>query len=166
MIEKLISLIGKRIDSDEVKALFTEWDIAFPKKITCTANNSSLGNCKLKKDGVSIEFGKGGNGKLLKPVPGGKNNYIGLAIFINADKSYKDDFPFDLKYGTEEIELTKILGQPKETSFMNIVTKIWRKEYKLDYEVLVTINMIEGKLEKEMRVQCKWDDTLELLEDY
>jgi hypothetical protein len=166
MIDKLIPLIGKRIDSEDVKSLFNEWKIVFPKKITCTPNNSSMGNCKLKKDGLSIEFGLGGHGKLLKPVPKTKLNYIGLVLFIEIDEKYAGLLPFDINYNTSEAELTKVLGTPKETNFMNVLSKIWRKEYKEDYEVLVNIETVEGKPEKKMRIQCKWDDNLELLTDY
>jgi hypothetical protein len=166
MIEKLISLIGKRIDSAEVKALFAEWNVAFPKKITCTPNNSSLGYCKLKKDGLSIEFGLGGHGKLVKPVPNSKNNYIGLALFVDVDKKYQGEFPYGVTLQITAAELTKIWGEPKQTEFMNTTTTTWRKDYKNDYEVLLYEDLIDGKSARGLRVQCKWDDSLGLLADY
>jgi hypothetical protein len=158
MIEKLISLIGQRIDSAEVKELFAEWDVAFPKKITCTPNNSSLGNCKLKKDGLSMEFGLGGHGKLVKPVPNSKINYVGLALFVNIDKKYQGEFPYGVTLEMAAADLNKILGKPQQTEFMNVTTTTWRKEYKEDYEVLLYEDMIDGKPVRGLRIQCKWDD--------
>jgi hypothetical protein len=166
MIEKLIALIGRRIDSAEIKAIFAEWHVAFPKKITCTLNNSSLGCCKLKKDGLSIEFGLGRHGKLVKPVPNSKVNYMGLALFVNVDKKYQGEFPYGVTLAMNAAELTKILGEPKQTEFMNTTTTTWRKDYKNDYEVLLDEDMTNGKPVRGLRVQCKWDDTLDSLEDY
>jgi hypothetical protein len=168
MIEQLIPLIGKQIESDEIKKLFEEWGVPFPKKTTCTANNDSLGDCKMKKDGLSLLFGRGGHAKLLKPVPLDKKGvrFAGIFCGISANEKYKGQFPLGITIGMPDEELTESLGQPNEINFMNVITKTWRKEFMKEVEVLFIINITEGKTSREMRVYPTWDNDLYTMEDY
>ncbi|MDZ7879652.1 MAG: hypothetical protein U5L45_18385 [Saprospiraceae bacterium] len=169
MINELVPLIGKRLDSDEIRAIFTAWNVPIPKKTACTANNSSMGDCKLRKDGLSLQFGMGGHGELVKPIQIDKkgSRFEGICIFVCAQKGYEGAFPFDISIEMTAEELTKILGEPKEDDFMGIYTRTWRKDFEGDYEVLYIENIFDGKKrEVQMRIQCKWDNALETLADY
>jgi hypothetical protein len=168
MIEKLEKLIGKSIESNEVKSLFEEWGVPYPKKTTSTANNSSLGDCKMKIDGYSLHFHIGFNSKYAKPIPAKrKGSYIGLFREIIFTPAYKGVLPFGLQVSMSVAEITQILGQPKTTSFMNLETTTWRKPYKDKFEVLAyDTELSNGKLIREMRISLAWDNDLSTMEDY
>jgi hypothetical protein len=168
MIEQLIPLIGKQIESDEIKKLFEEWGVPFPKKTTCTANNDSLGDCKMKKDGLSLLFGRGGHAKLLKPVPLDKKGvrFAGIFCGISANEKYKGEFPLGIKISMNDEVISTILGKPVDDNFMNIFSRTWRKEFREGFEVLFITNIIEGKTTKEMRVYPTWNNDLYTMEDY
>jgi hypothetical protein len=53
MLNKLIALLGKSIDSKEIKDLFAEWKVAYPKTTTYTANNDVV-KTKMEKDGLLL----------------------------------------------------------------------------------------------------------------
>ncbi len=76
MLDQLLPLLGMRIDSDEIKAIFTTWNVSFPKRITCTANEDRIKG-KVEKNCVRLYFGRGGNSRYLKPIPAAwKGGYI------------------------------------------------------------------------------------------
>jgi hypothetical protein len=168
MIEKLGTLLGKSIESDEIKALFEEWGMPYPKKTTSTANNSSLGDCKMKRDGYSLHFHIGYNSKYAKPIAAKrKGSYIGLFREIIFTPKYKGQLPFGLDVDMGAAAITKILGEPKKISFMNLETVTWRKPYKDKFEVIVYDTEIEkGKFIREMRISLTWDNDLNTIEDY
>jgi hypothetical protein len=168
MIEKLEPLLGNSMESDEIKALFKDWGVAYPKKTTATANNTSLGDCKMKRDGYSLHFHIGYNSKYLKPIPAKtKGSYIGLFRAIIFTPKYKGQLPFGLEVNMEAAAITKILGEPKKVSFMNLETFTWRKPYKDKLEVIAYDNEIaKGKFIREMRISLTWDNDLNTMEDY
>jgi hypothetical protein len=168
MIERLEALIGKSIESDEIKALFAEWNVAYPKKTTVTPNNSSLGDCKMKRDGLSLHFHFGGNSKFAKPIPAvRKGSFTALLREIIFTPKYQGNLPFGLSINMTSQEITKILGEPKIVNFMNLDSIIWRKPYKNKFEVLASdVELEKGKFVKEMRISVMLDADLNTLEDY
>ncbi len=168
MIEKLETLLGKSIESNEIKALFEEWEIPYPQKTTSTANNSSLGDCKMKRDGYSLHFHIGYNSKYTKPIPAKrKGSYVGLLREIIFTPKYKEQLPFGLQVNMDAAAITKILGEPKTVSFMNLATVTWRKPYKDKMEVIAYDTETEkGKFIREMRISLAWDNDLNTMEDY
>jgi hypothetical protein len=168
MIEKLETLLGKSIESDEIKTLFKEWGVPYPKKTTSTANNSSLGDCKMKRDGYSLHFHIGYNSKYAKPIAAKKKgSYTGLLREIIFTSKYKGQLPFGLEVNMEATAITKILGEPEKVSFMNLETVTWRKYYKDKFEVIAYDTEIEkGKFIREVRISLTWDNDLNTMEDY
>jgi hypothetical protein len=75
MLQKLISLLGKNVETREIKELYVEFGAAYPKTITCTANNDTLKG-KIEKDGIKLYMGRGGYSKYLKPMLGKKKVLI------------------------------------------------------------------------------------------
>jgi hypothetical protein len=140
MIEKLCKLLGKSIESDEIKALFAEWNVAYPKKITCTPNHSTV-KTKAEKDGVKLYFTVGGNSKFLKPIPAKRaNSYIGIFSMIEFTKKCKLELPFKIERTMTAVEFTEILGEPKVVNFMGETT-IWRKNFNETQEIIVSHNV-------------------------
>jgi hypothetical protein len=140
MLEKVYKLLGKSIESEEIIALFKEWNIEYPTKTTCTPNNDTV-KTKMKKDGLILYFTKGGNSRYLKPIPAKKSNsYIGIFSMIEITDKCKLDLPFGVSHQLNPEELTKILGNPKVTNFMGEST-IWRKNFNDKQEIIVNHNL-------------------------
>jgi hypothetical protein len=140
MIDKLITLLGKSIESEEIKALFADWNAQYPKVITCTADNPSLKG-KVERDCVRLYFGKGGNSRYLKPIPAKwEGGYIGQFTLIEFTKKRKGGIPFDVEFSMTAEELTAILGKSVTTEFVGTST-VWRKNYTKKHELIVTDNV-------------------------
>jgi hypothetical protein len=137
MLEKLVPLLGKSIESEEIKSLFTELGFKYPIKTTCTANNSNVKG-KFEKDGLILYFGLNKFSRFTKPILGKtKGTYIGVFHMIELSKKCKEGvIPFGVKYGMKADELTAIFGEPKVTDFVGKST-IWRKNYGDKHELLV-----------------------------
>jgi hypothetical protein len=168
MIEKLEALIGKNIESEEIKSLFAEWNVAYPKKTTVTPNNSSLSDCKMKRNGLELHFHLGGNSKFAKPIPAvRKGGFVALLRELIFTPKYQGELPFGLTVNMNPQEITKILGEPKVTNFMHLDSIIWRKPYKDKFEVIASdVELEKGKFIREMRISVMWDNDLDTLEDY
>jgi hypothetical protein len=137
MVEKVISLLGKSVETQEIKDLYAEFGAVYPKTITCTANNDTLKG-KIEKDGIKLYMGRGGYSKYLKPQLGKKEgSYIGLFTMIEFTKKYAGELPYGIKYGMSPAELTSILGKPKEVSFMGTTTT-WRKNITDKHEIIIS----------------------------
>lgn len=80
MLERLLNLLGKSIDSPEIIALYEEFGAKYPKKITGNSNYSMLKG--VKKDGLELHFGIENNGKYLNPKPT-KTAGTFIAVFCN-----------------------------------------------------------------------------------
>jgi hypothetical protein len=136
MIDKLIPLLGKSIESEEIKSLFAEWGLKYPTKTTCTPNHDSVKG-KFEKDGVLLYYSLGGNSRYLKPIPARvKNSYIGIFSMIEFTKKCTMDLPFGVKRTMQPEELTAIFGVPEVTDFIGKST-IWRKNYTDKHEFMV-----------------------------
>ncbi len=136
MIEELIPLLGKNLESEEIKALLIDWRVPYPKSITCTDDNPIVKG-KIEKDCIRLHFGKGGNTRYLNPIPTRfKGGYVGIFTHFEFTKKRVGGMPFDVEFNMSEAELTKILGKP----FSNFVadTFTWRKNYLDNYEFIVT----------------------------
>ncbi len=55
MLEALYKLLGSSLESEAIKKLFADWEVAYPTKITCTPNNDTV-KTKMKKEGVLLYF--------------------------------------------------------------------------------------------------------------
>jgi hypothetical protein len=166
-LENLLNLMGMPINCVEIKNLFESWGIIYPKKLTVTPNNSSLGTCKMDKDGLSLNFHFGGNSRHLKPIPSDrKGTYVARFSFISFGKKYKGELPFQVVFGMSNDELTAILGEPKVTVFMGTATT-WRKSYLDKYELVVFDNLYDDNTNsREIRIAFMWENDLDTLEDY
>ncbi len=139
MTEKLCKLLGKSIESDEIKALFAEWNVEYPKSTTCTPNHSTV-KTKMEKDGVKLYFTVGGNSRFTKPIPAKKaNSYIGIFSMIEFTKKCKLELPFKIERTMSAAEFTAILGEPKVVNFMGETTT-WRKNFNETQEIIVSHN--------------------------
>ncbi len=139
MIENIIPLLGKSIESDDIKKLFVEYGFAYPKKTTCTANNDRIKG-KFEKNGIIFYFGRGANSRYLKPVQAKtKGAYVALFSMIECTKKCTIELPFGVQYDTKPDELTAMLGTPKVVDFMGKTTT-WRKNYTEKHEFIVCDN--------------------------
>jgi hypothetical protein len=137
MIEKLITQLGKSIETQEIKNLYKDFGAEYPKTITCTANNDTIKG-KIEKDGIKLYMRRGGYSKFLKPIIGKKaGSFIGLFTMIEITKKYKGELPHGVKYDMASKELTSILGEPKEVDFMGTTTT-WRNNITDKHELIVS----------------------------
>jgi hypothetical protein len=136
MLTTLIELIGLSIEDPIVIELFKSNSTDYPKKITCTPNNSTL-KTKLNIEGLIPCFGIGRYSRYFKPIPArNKGSYIAQFMMIEVTKKYKDELPFGVKYNMTDNELTSILGDPRTIQFMGSTT-IWRKNISPKHEIHV-----------------------------
>jgi hypothetical protein len=166
MLENLYNLLGKSIESEEIIALFKEWNVEYPTKITCTPNNDTVKN-KMKKDGLILYFSKGGNSRYLKPIPAKtKNSYIGIFSMIEITDKCKLELPFGVSSTLKPEELTKILGESKVTNFMGEST-IWRKNFNEKHEIVINHNLYtDGSRINSITINFNYDPDLNTEEDY
>jgi hypothetical protein len=166
IINYLLPLLGKRIDSNEITSLFAEWGVVYPKTITCTANNDTI-RTKMEQNGIKIYFGRGGNSRYLKPQPSQrKGSYTALFALIEFLPKYTRPMPFNLRPEMEDSELNLILGEPKVVNFVGETTT-WRKPYKDIYELIVSkTTWSDGKETKSITLGFLYEPDLYTLEDY
>lgn len=166
MINQLIPLLGKSIESEEIKNLFTELGFTYPKKTACTANNDRIKG-KFEKDGMLLYFGRGANSRYLKPILGRtKGTYIGIFFMIEFTKKYKADLPFGVKYEMKPEELTAILGEPKVVNFMGTTTT-WRKNVTDKHEVIVSDSIVGGSTSvRSITLSFNYEQDLYTMEEY
>ena len=167
MLAKLIALLGKSIESDEIRALFEEWKTDFPKKTFCTADNPGLGSCKMEREGIKLYFSRGANSRYLKPVKGWrKSSYIAMLTHIEFQKKRKGEVPFGIKHEMTDEELTAILGKSVTTNLLG-ETIMWRKTYQKIYEIIVADTVLAtGKKVRTVTLNFLYEPNLFTLEDY
>jgi hypothetical protein len=166
IITDLLPLLGKSLESKEIKALFTAWGVAYPKTITCTANSDTV-RTKMEQNGIKLYFGRGGNSRHLKPQPAPrKGSYTGLFTMIEFLPKYKGEMPSNVTQGMDDTELTGILGEPKVVDFMGKTTT-WRKPYQDLYEFVVSKTIWQdGKETRAITLSFIFEPDLYTLEDY
>jgi hypothetical protein len=165
-LENILLLLGKSLESTEIKALFAEWNVACPKVITCTANNEMV-RTKMEQNGLKLYFGRGGNSRYLKPQPTTrKGSYTGLFTMIEFLPKYTNPMPFGVTMGMSDSELTAILGEPAVVDFMGKTTT-WRKPYQEIYELVVSKTVWQdGKEVRAITLGFIYEPDLYTLEDY
>ncbi len=164
MLETLYPLFGYSLESNEIKKIFADWKVELPTKITCTPNNTTV-KTKIKKDGVLLYFGKGGNSKYLKPILAKtKNSFIGIFTMIEIDKKCRLELPFKISNETTLNELTKLFDTPKVDTFMG-ESKIWRKNFTDKLEIIITKYTDNEKLNS-IVIAPNYDENLNTTEDY
>ncbi len=166
MIEKLIPLLGKSLESEEIKTLLTDWRVPYPKSITCSADNPSVKG-KIEKDCIRLHFGVGGNSKYLKPIPTRfKGGFVGIFTNFEFTKKRVGGMPFGVEFNMSEAELTKILGKPVKNNLV-VDTMTWRKSYSDKHEFIVTdILNTDSSAMRSMNFTFIYEPNLILLEDY
>jgi hypothetical protein len=166
MLENLCKLLGKSLQSEEIIALFKAWDLAYPTKITCTANNNTV-KTKMRKDGVILYFSRGGNSRFLKPIPAKTaNSYIGIFSMIEITPKCKLELPFGISFALKPEDFTRILGQPKVDNFMGQST-IWRKNFSETQEIVVAHNLYnDGSRLDSITINFNYEADLSTEADY
>jgi hypothetical protein len=166
MLDKLIPLLGKSLDNQEIKALFAEWGVDLPSKITCTANNDTV-KTKMKKDGLILSFGRGANSRYMKPIEAAKKgSYIGLFKMIEVTPTYRGALPFPISTAVNPDELTAAFGTPKVVDFMGKTTT-WRKVFQEKYELVASISeYTDGSILKSMYISFIYEPDLYTMEEY
>jgi hypothetical protein len=136
MLEKLLSLLGTSVDTQEIKDLYAEFGAKYPTKITGNADTSMLKG-RVNKDGIELHFGVTANGKYLKPKKTEKEGtYIAMFLMIQILDKYKGDIPHGIKFDMKAEDLTKILGAPREDNFMG-KSFYWKKNISDKHEIRV-----------------------------
>lgn len=160
MIDKLLNLLGKSVDTQEIIDLYAEFGVKYPTKITGNSNTSMLKG-SVKKDGIELHFGVTKNGKYLNPKPTKTaGTYIAVFVMIQILKEYKDEIPNGIKYNMPHDELTKILGKPKELNFMG-KSIIWKKNISDKHEIKIDDSRGMDEAEpftRTIMLQYIWED--------
>ncbi len=166
MLEQLMPLLGMRVDSQEIKAIFTEWNAVFPKRISCTANEPNIKG-KVEKNCFRLYFGRGGNSRYLKPIPTSwQGGCFGIFTMIEITKKQKGPIPFGLSFDMPASELTKILGQPQTVEFVGTTTT-WRKNMSDKHELVVSDTVsVDGSELRSMTVSFIYEPDLYTMEEY
>jgi hypothetical protein len=166
MLEKLIPLLGKRIDSEEIKAIYISWNAVFPKRISCTANESNIKG-KVEKDCIRLYFGRGGNSRYLKPLPTSwDGGYFGMLYMIEFTKKSRGGIPFNVTHAMTADELTAIMGTPKVVEFMGTTTT-WRKNTSDKHELIVSdMSSMDGSVIRSITLSFIYEPDLYTMEEY
>jgi hypothetical protein len=166
MLEKLIPLLGLRVDNEAIKAIYTSWNAVFPKRISCTANEPNLKG-KVEKDCIRLYFGRGGNSRYLKPMPTSwEGGFFGMFYMIEFTKKSRGGIPFGVTHAMSADELTAIMGQPKIVEFMGKITT-WRKNTSDKHELIVCQNdNTDGTTARSITLSYIYEPNLNTLEDY
>jgi hypothetical protein len=166
MIDQLIPLLGKSIESQEIKDLLKAWNITYPKSIFCTPNHPNLKD-KVEKHCIRLYFGLGGNSRYLKPLPTARTgSFIAQFSMIEFTKKRTDTIPFDVTFAMTPDELTAILGTPKVADFVGQTTT-WRKNYTKKHELVVCDSLFpDGTTLRTMTLTFIYEPDLNSLEEY
>jgi hypothetical protein len=160
MLEKLLSLLGKSVETQEIKDLYKSFGAAYPKKITGNADTSMLKG-RVEKDGIELHFGVGGNSKHLTNIPTSKaGTYIARFMMIEITAKYKGEIPHGIQFDMSAEALTKILGKPKEVNFMG-KSFIWKKSINDKQEIKIDDSRGMDETEPFVRhimLQFIWED--------
>ena len=90
MLDQLIPLLGMRVDSKEIKDIFTEWNAIFPKRVTCSESEPMIKG-KVERNCVRLHFGRGGNSRYLIPNPTSwEGGYFGIFTTIEFTKKHQN----------------------------------------------------------------------------
>lgn len=162
MLDQLIPLLGMRVDSKEIKDIFTEWNAIFPKRVTCSENEPMIKG-KIEKNCVRLHFGRGGNSQYLKPNPTSwEGGYFGIFTTIEFTKKRKGDMPFDVEFEMESDELTEIFGEPVVTDS----STTWRKNITDKHELVVLDGILEGLPSRSMKISFVYEPNLYTMAEY
>jgi hypothetical protein len=162
MLEQLIPLLGMRVDSKEIKDIFTEWNAIFPKRVTCSENEPTIKG-KVERNCVRLHFGRGGNSQYLKPnTTSWEGGYFGIFTTIEFTKKRKGDMPFDVEFEMEADELTEILGEP----VVSDSSTTWRKNITDKHELVVLDSIVEGLPSRSMKISFVYEPDLYTMAEY
>jgi hypothetical protein len=166
MYDKLLPLLGKSIEDEEIKSLLKEWNIAYPKSINCSANYRTLKG-KIEMHCIRLYFGMGGNSRHMKPMPASRaNSYIAQFTMIEFTAKRKDGIPFNVRFDMTPEQLTKIMGTPKVTDVIGKST-VWRKNYTTEHELIVSDDLYsDGTSLRSITLTFVYEPELDTLEDY
>jgi hypothetical protein len=166
MLEKLIPLLGKSLEADEIKAIYKDWNALYPKRITCTANESSI-KSKVEKDCIRLYFGRGGYSRYLKPIPTTwEGGFIGMLYMIEFTKKSRGGIPFGVTHAMSYDELTAIMGEPKVVDFMGKCST-WKKNTSDKHELIVSDTIYtDGSTLRAITLSYIFEPDLYLMEDY
>ena len=164
MLDQLIPLLGMRVDSKEIKDIFTEWNAIFPKRVTCTANEPNIKG-KVEKNCIRLHFGRGGGSRYLKPIPTTwKGGNVCIFTAIEFTKKRRSEIPFDLRFDMTADEITAILGEPV---VLVGEASTWRKNITDKHELIVRDSFFkDGTSTRSMTVSFVYEADLDTLEDY
>ena len=162
MLDQLIPLLGMRVDSKEIKDIFTEWNAVFPKRVTCSENEPTIKG-KVERNCVRLHFGRGGNSQYLKPNPTSwEGGYFGIFTTIEFTKKRKGDMPFEVEFDMEADELTEILGEP----VVSDSSTTWRKNITDKHELVILDSIVEGLPSRSMKISFVYEPDLYTMADY
>ena len=162
MLDQLIPLLGMRVDSKEIKDIFTEWNAIYPKRVTSSTNEPNIKG-KIEKNCVRLHFGRGGNSRYLKPIPASwEGGYFGIFTMIEFTKKRKGDMPFEVEFEMEASELTEILGEPVVVDS----STTWRKNITDKHELVVLDSIIDKEPTRSMKVSFVYEPDLYTMEEY
>ncbi len=162
MYDKLIPLLGKPIDSSEIKSLFMVWNVTQPKNIFCSPDYPILKD-KIEKHSIRLHFGIGGNSRSLKPQPAAREGrFTAQLVSIEFTKKRTDTIPFDVKFDMIPDEITAIMGAPVVID----TTTTWRKNYTPKHELVIKDAIVDNEMTRSMHLSFVFEPKLATFEDY
>ncbi len=165
MIEKLLPLLGKSIQSEEIKTLFEEWNAVYPRKPYCTPNEPNL-KVKVERDCIRLYFRLGGNSRYMKPIPAHwDGGFIAQFTMMEFTKKRKGGIPFDVEFSMTAEELTAILGEPVVTNFVGTTTT-WRRNLTDKHEFIVSDTGDGDDILRSMTLTFIYEKDLNSMEEY
>lgn len=114
MINKIISVLGKPLQSKEVKSFLAKHGFKYPKKDSISNRTAETEFwIENKKAGVSLLFSVQPYNPGYRPVAGSrKGMYIPIFIQANFDGKGEFEFPFDVNFKLRFNQLKRKLGKP------------------------------------------------------
>jgi hypothetical protein len=162
MYDKILPLLGKSIDSSEIKSLFMVWNVTMPKSILCAPDYPILKD-KIEKHCLRLHFGMGGNSRFLKPIPAAREGrFTAQLTTLEFTKKRTDNIPFGVKFDMTPDEVTALMGAPVVAD----TTTTWRKNYTPKHELVIKDAIVNGEMTRTMHLSCVYEPKLATFEDY
>ncbi len=138
MLDKLVPLIGKSIETEEIKEIFKSWNAQYPKRLFCTDLEPNV-KAKVEKDCIRLYFGKGQKTKFLNPIPTSwEGGFVAILTHIEFTKKSRGGIPFDITFQMTPAELTHLLGDSVEVETDDKAKKqFWSRKVGDKHELLV-----------------------------
>jgi hypothetical protein len=154
MLDRLIPLLGYNIQSEEIKAIYKEWNALYPKKPYCS-NEEPVLKTKVEKDCIRLYFGKGGGSQHLKPIhTSWEGGYVAQLYTIEFTKKSRGGIPLGITHAMSDADVTAKMGQP----IIEGTKTTWQKNTSDLHQLTVTqFEASDGAIDRTIRLSFAAD---------